>query len=328
MRRPVRAPFVVTIAALGVGACSSSSPATNTTPNDARAGDDSSGFDAAPEAQSNRAAPVPLREFAEGTIGLRCDADATCDRNHSGDAFCPNDGWLSYGTLFPTPVCLGRICTPADDNSVAAACDEGHGICPGYGTFGGICLPRCTFDGSGAPPVGCAPNDPCSPYAWSTDATGAASGVGACIPGCLSDADCTGGDHCQTDQGSCVRDLIPRTFAVGDPCFSAANPPEVECDCLFAPGGGDGYCSSFCLVGDPRTTCPSGFVCSAALPGATFAKEPTGAAGNCLATCTGDADCLALNAICELTPEGELCVPGKRGGDAGDSGDSGDAAGE
>ena len=78
------------------------------------------------------------------------------------------------------------------------------------------------------------------------------------------------------------------------------------------------------MIDDARTTCPSGFVCTAGLPAATFPKEPKGAAGNCLKTCSCDADCAQINSKCVLTPEGEVCVPTVLTGDAGtDASDAG-----
>jgi len=257
----------------------------------------------------------------EGTVGQRCTNDRTCDRNHSGLNFCSDDGSFSAGTLYPQPLCLGRICTPADTLSEAASCDEGLGVCVATGSLTGVCLPKCTYDGTGAAPVGCPDRDPCTPYAWTSDG----KGVGYCTPGCLADTDCTNGDRCQMDQGACVTKSFPRTYPVGHACSPSSNPPEVECNCMFAPNGGDGYCTQFCLVDDARTTCPDGFVCSAALPASTFTKEPTDAAGNCLKTCATDADCISINAICIDTPHGKLCVPGVRpGADAGVDADAAD----
>ena len=314
--RPLRAPFVVTVAALGVG-CGSSSAAARPD-DDANASetavdlDATSDADALPDAAlgdvTNVVRPRPPY-FPEETVGERCTDEVTCDPRRTGANFCSNDGSFTYGTLYPQPLCLGRVCDPGPDLSTGAPCDDGLGVCVATGTLSGVCLPRCTFDGSGAPAAGCPDLDPCAPYAWSVDDGGAVKGVGYCTAGCLKDADCTHGDRCQADQGYCVTHSFPRTFAIGDPCFAASNPPEVECNCLFAPSGGDGYCTQFCLVDDTRTTCPSGFVCTAGLPSPTFAKEPKGAAGNCLKTCATDADCAPINAKCVLTPEGEVCVP-------------------
>jgi hypothetical protein len=328
MRRP-RAPFVVTVVgALGVG-CGSSGVAPQV--NDDAATSDTIGLDAGTDGARTDIAigdvddkihpRTPL--FPEQTVGDRCTNDRACDPDGSGSNFCSNDGSFSWGTLYPEPVCLGRVCDPGPDLTTGAPCDDGHGVCVATTVLSGVCLPRCTFDDTGAPPVGCPDLNPCSPYAWSTDATGAVHGVGYCNAGCLKDSDCTNGDRCQLDQGYCVTRIFPRTFAVGDPCFSASNPPEVECNCLFAPSGGDGYCTQFCLVDDARTTCPTGFVCTAGLPGATFSKEPKGAVGNCLKSCSNDAECAPLNSKCELTPESQVCVPtvlsatGDAGADAG-----------
>jgi hypothetical protein len=32
-------------------------------------------------------------------------------------------------------------------------------------------------------------------------------------------------------------------------------------------------------------------------------------AGNCLKTCTGDADCTSINSTCKDTPDGKVCLP-------------------
>jgi hypothetical protein len=326
--RPLRAPFVVTVAcgALGVGC--GSGDAAKTAADDAGATDTQivdldAAADAVPPGDVVQVVRPRPPAVPEDTVGLRCNDDRTCDPIGSGANFCSNDGSFSWGSLYPEPVCLGRVCDPGPDLASGAPCDDGRGVCVATGSFSGVCLPRCTFDGSGAPAVGCSDLNPCSPYAWSTDATGAVHGVGFCTAGCLTDADCTNGDRCQTDQGYCVTHPFPRTFAVGDACFAASNPPEVECNCLFAPSGGDGYCTQFCLVDDARTTCPGGFVCTAGLPGATFAKEPKGAAGYCLKTCASDAECAAINAKCQVTPEGEVCVPAFLPAVDADAGDGG-----
>ena len=315
MRRATRRPFVVTFAALGVG-CGASDvarPTVDAEPPAADARFDGSVDDGGPSdalvagARAPATPHVPRR--IEGTVGDRCAGDATCDPAGSGENFCSNDGSFSGGTLYPAPVCLGRVCTPGPDLASPAACDVGRGVCVASGTLSGVCLPRCSFDDRGGAPTGCPALDPCAPYAWSTDAAGRTTGTGYCIAGCLRDEDCTGGDRCQVDQGYCVTRPFPRTLKVGDPCFAASNPPEVECNCLFAPNGGDGYCTRFCLVDDARTTCPAGFVCTAALPASRFAREPVGAAGSCLLSCATDLDCAPVHSTCVETPHGRVCVP-------------------
>src|SRR5689334_4423495 len=110
--RPLRAPFVVTIACaalpLGVGCgASDAAPhdlgdaATETQVDfDADAGP---GADAAPPGDVAVTRPHPP-PFPEETVGLRCTDDHGCDPMHSGANFCSNDGSFSWGTLYPEPV--------------------------------------------------------------------------------------------------------------------------------------------------------------------------------------------------------------------------------
>jgi hypothetical protein len=251
----------------------------------------------------------PLRSRPlEKTVGKACTRDDECSPGNTGTNFCSNDGSFSYGTLYPTPVCLGRSCDFGPRDTITR-CDAGHGICVENTTLASVCLPSCTFDGSGAPPKGCVGLDACV-------ALGVEGGVGVgyCLGGCARDEDCTLGDVCQRDLGFCVKRLFERTMEVGVACTAGTNPPEVECNCLFpAPYSGLGYCTQFCLVGDARTTCPTGLRCSAQVPSSLGTVEPPGMAGNCLRACTTDDECAPLNAWCnrELAG-GAVCVPGAR----------------
>ena len=248
--------------------------------------------------------PRPLEE----TVGHACADDDDCSPAKTGTNFCSNDGSFAYGTLYPTPVCLGRSCDMTKGAAITR-CDADHGICVENSTLALVCLPACTFDGSGASPKGCIGRDACFALGIEDGV-----GVGYCLGGCTRDEDCTLGDICQRDLGFCVKTPFARTVDVGVACTAGTNPPEVECNCLFpAPLSGLGYCTQFCRIGDSSTTCPAGHRCSAQMPSSLGAIEPAGMGGNCLRTCATDAECAPINAYCDLTlAGGAVCVPGAR----------------
>jgi hypothetical protein len=316
MSTKLRVPFVrvVTFAAIAsTTACGNEAPRNG----DPDAGSDADhpggdGRDDARDDTSSLPAMVPGRRALrsrplEKTVGKGCTTNDDCAPMRSGTNFCSNDGSFAYGTLYPTPVCLGRSCDRVPGAAITR-CDDGHGICVENTTLASVCLPACTFDGSGAPPRGCVGLDACI-------ALGVEGGVGVgyCLGGCTRDEDCTLGDICQRDLGFCLRSPFARTMDFGVACTAGTNPPEVECNCLFpAPVSGLGYCTQFCRVGDARTACPTGHRCSAQVP-ATLGAEPAGMGGNCLRECATDSDCLAINAYCDHPlAGGAVCGPGER----------------
>lgn len=225
------------------------------------------------------------------TTGKACSSDVDCDPGGDGAASCSRT-MFAEGTVEPTPVCFGLACAPPSD-STARLCDDGAGVCV-YDGGDNICHPRCTFDDSGGPPVGCLGKNACSPFRSGLDlTTGKLKGDGICFGGCLSDADCTDGNKCQLERAVCVKSLTSYTKAIGDACTKS----DVKaCNCLFAPSMGSGYCTQRCRVG--IDACPSGFTCDAQLPSSVFTKSPKGILGWCLKDCTLDTECEALSATC------------------------------
>lgn len=270
---------------------------------------DASSVEAPDAAASAGKARPRLPDRGEGTTGSPCNDDATCDPAHTKENFCTNDGDLSFGTIYPTPVCIGSGCTVSGDDAHPAPCDGERGLCVAIGTAS-VCFPRCTFDDDGAPPRGCIGNDLCSAVVSSSDEAGRAHGEGYCVGGCLLDAECTKGDHCQVDQGQCVGRVIARTIAVGAPCGAGSNPPEVDCNCRYAPGTLEGYCTQLCVTGDATRGCPSGSTCISGVTKPSFTHEPPGLAGNCMLNCTTDDDCFGLSSKCVDAPSGKICRPG------------------
>ena len=249
-----------------------------------------------------------------GTTGSPCTDDTACDTTGDGINKCSNK-LFKAGTLYPTPVCIGTDCDPGDGTSIVG-CDMDKGVCLSTGT-GGICIGACGFDDSGAAPTGCQGKDVCNVYGWGKDTSGKLTGVGYCFGGCKADADCTGGDKCQVEDGLCVK--APNTYAkkLGDPCVKADYDKATGCICNYDSTSGQGYCIKACYVGG--AACDTGFSCSAGLPktsstdgSALFTKDPTGMAGSCLKTCSADADCAAVHGYCADLASGKACVPGTK----------------
>ena len=244
----------------------------------------------------------------ENTVGNTCTTDLECDPLGTRANRCTATSPFTKGTLEPTPVCIGLSCDPGTGTTVVT-CDNSRGVCLSTGTPGsGVCLPGCTFDNSTAAPVGCQGLDACNVYAFGTPAGGTLVGVGFCFGGCAADADCTGGDKCQVESGLCVKTPVTYAKAVGDACTTADTGVATGCECLASATTTNGYCSTFCRVGD--TTCGAfgTYVCSAALPSTDFTSTPVGMAGNCLKTCATAADCTG-GTTCKSTPEGMVCLP-------------------
>jgi hypothetical protein len=247
------------------------------------------------------------------TVGDLCTSDDHCDRVGDGINKCSN-ALFRDGALYPTPVCIGVDCDPGD-GTVITGCDGEKGVCLSTGS-GGICLPACSFDNTGAAPAGCRGADVCNVFGFGKDSSGAPIGVGYCFGGCTKDLDCATG-VCQRETGLCVNTRVTYTKPFGSTCVTA-DATANRCSCLYTTASGAGYCSTFCKVGDPATTCPSGFACSAGLPTnesdgtALFSRDPAGIGGYCLKTCSTDADCAPLNAYCDSTASGKICQPGRR----------------
>jgi hypothetical protein len=297
-----------------VVACSSSSDNNTATPDTGvvDSGADTKKPDVAP-VDTGKAEAAPTEN---GTTGKQCTDDATCDPLELGTSFCSPTGFTS-GSLYPTPVCFSVQCTPGTTN--IASCDADTGICLSTSS-GGICLPACTFDDTGAAPKGCEGKNKCNPYGWGKDSsTGAISGVGYCFGGCSVDGDCPTGNVCQVEEGLCVKAKTAYTKNPGDACTDADSKAPAKCNCLYTQTDKAGYCATSCYYG--VTTCGTGFTCDADLPNkplntgdTVFTKTPTGMAGYCLKNCTADADCAGLNAYCDNSAGNtqKTCHIGKR----------------
>lgn len=242
----------------------------------------------------------------ERTVGDPCTDDATCDPEHTGDNVCTAHHFSALGTLYPTPMCVGRECDPGPLYAHPLPCDGDHGVCVGDGTLVGSCLPGCTFDAS-TKARGCPSGTLCTPSWIERTASGAGQGEGWCAPSCTSDAQCFGGDHCLVDEGICIGIPITRTLTLGARCDAYANPPEIECNCVHDQATGVGLCTQRCTPGD-AAACPTGFLCTTALPAALFPVEPAGLVALCLPTCTSDGDCSTFAAKCIAGPSGKSCV--------------------
>ena len=248
------------------------------------------------------------------TTGKPCTDDTACDTTGDGVNACSN-ALFSLGTLYPTPVCVGKECDPGDGTTIMS-CDVAAGVCLSTSS-GGICLPACGFGATdGAAPKGCQGKDVCNVLGWGKDAAGVLQGVGYCFGGCTADGDCTKGDKCQKESGLCVKAPVTFVKTLGTACTDADAKSPAKCECLYLTSTKKGYCSTFCKVGDATTACPTSYTCSPGLPttdskdgSALFSKDPAGMAGNCLKNCTADADCTALNSVCKVTASGKVCYP-------------------
>jgi hypothetical protein len=308
---------VLTVAGLagcGDGGASDGEPPTTGPDGSLDVADDAPAVDvpAIDTARGRIGTSVPDGETVRGTertTGLPCTDDAICDPAHTGDNMCTAHHFSALGSLYPSPLCVGRECDPGPTRARPLPCDEGHGVCVGDGVLVGSCLPGCTFDAI-APARGCPAGTVCTPSWLERDLTGAIEGLGWCAPACTADEQCSGGDHCLVDEGICIGIPITRTLALGARCDAYANPPEIECNCLHDQATGVGTCAAVCTPGDPKRACPDGFLCTTGLPRALFATEPSGVVAHCLATCTTDADCSVFDGRCVEGPSGKTCLVG------------------
>jgi hypothetical protein len=241
--------------------------------------------------------------------GDRASADApTCTLGISSNEV------FTKGPLYPTPVCI-QVDPPecaADDGTTVVSCNGDRGVCLRTGG-GELCLPSCSFADDGAAPVGCTGRDVCNVFGWGRNTSGALDGVGFCFGGCRADGDCPKDSACQVEDGLCFKTKTAYPKSIGTACTKSeaagALPP---CNCLYGSTTSLGYCSVFCVVG--KTSCDAGFVCSAQLPtsdatGALFHRDPVGIAGNCVKSCSTNADCSGMNATCKTTASGKVCLP-------------------
>jgi hypothetical protein len=317
--RTLRRAFVLTVA--GLSGCSEGAGPTSDLP----ASDADAAFDALADGVTIPDAPldvdtartptgtVPFEGETlrrnEGTTGKPCIDDATCDPAHTGENLCSVHGYSALGSLYPSPLCIGRECDPGPLGVRPRACDEDHGVCYGDGALVGTCLPGCTFDAT-SPARGCPEGTLCTPSWIERDVAGAARGEGWCAPDCKTDGECATGEHCLLDEGLCVVIPITRTLAIGERCDAYANPPEIECNCLHDQATGVGVCTALCDPAATTSTCPAGFLCSTGLPVALFPTAPKGVVAHCLLTCTTDAECSLFAGRCADGPTGKTCVVG------------------
>ncbi|MBI2392422.1 MAG: hypothetical protein HYV09_22750 [Deltaproteobacteria bacterium] len=252
---------------------------------DASTKTDTSGFDSA---KDTRVAPPPdvsTPDYGVEGAGL---GDPCATEACVSPGICSNTAFTSGG-LYATPVCIETSCTLSSSDP-GKACGVGYGgICISAGS-GALCLPRCEFSNSTAAPTGCVGKNLCFLYVYTRDPS--VAGLGYCLGGCRSDADCTGGDRCQVEDALCVKSSSYYTYTktIGTACSSG----DTSCNCITASAG-TGYCSKVCRVGEAGA-CPTGYTCDPDLPksdssGALFSALPYGMGGYCLKNCTYDTDC-------------------------------------
>ena len=243
------------------------------------------------------------------TTGDDCKYDSDCDKDRTGTHICSENLDPTLGTLDPLPICLEIGCTPGTP-SAPAPCDGGRGFCLRY-EGKGVCQPACTFGSDGSPPVGCpTPEDgadACNVYALTSPSTG----VGFCFGGCEPAVPraCMGApSHCQTETALCVNEVFIFTKKLGDSCTDADTTAHA-CYCLAPSATAPGFCSNFCRTGTGTGTgCSDGFSCTAMID-ASFGETPSGVAGRCAKTCASDAECAPMNATCQATTDGRVCLP-------------------
>lgn len=248
--------------------------------------------------------PADTATPADETTGKLCTTDDDCDVTFEGVTICSKGKFGSSGgnDLYPSNVCIGIECDPGDGTSIMG-CDNDHGVCLSTGS-GGICLPVCQFDDSGAAPVGCEGSNGCNVYGWGKDDSGKQIGIGYCFGGCDETTHkCGTGQTCQTEDGLCQKTVTAYSLKLGDACTKAdatATPPK--CNCFYATSTGQGMCTTSCRIGGDA--CATGYTCDANLPlknsddTPAFSKTPTGMMGQCLKTCTADSDCTAFGFKC------------------------------
>lgn len=246
----------------------------------------------------------------DGTVGMPCAADGDCQP--AGGARVNRCSLTAFpsGALSPTPVCVLPACQPGAGNAIRW-CDgpnpakSAPGVCVATGASG-VCLPACTFAADGSAPKGCAGKDVCNFTGWATDAaTGSVYGVGYCLGGCVTDAECPAGNACDSNSGLCMKSVTPAVLPLGESCNPSAQNPG--CNCFGNSSSTIGYCTQFCVTGSTRAVCPGGYVCDAAEPRrlvgdndaaiSGFMVQNVGLGGSCLAACDGNADAVAEGGV-------------------------------
>jgi hypothetical protein len=167
---------------------------------------------------------------------FECRTTEGCQPDVCAGCFCD----LSYrgclpSSALPTP-CPALGCPSAECCGTEAECTNGASCAPpGTDQGCGACDPTpgdCVDD------AGCTPGSICEPVRCSCE------GATACVPGCVTNADCTTeGTVCDTSLSRCV----PR------PCREdAACPPSFVCDgstCARQRCTDDLDCDGFCVLG-------------------------------------------------------------------------------
>jgi hypothetical protein len=172
-------------------------------------------------------------------------------------------------------------------------------IAPGQAT---VCLPQCRH-ADGEPPEGCVGNDTCYSDSFSVDSHNAVVGYGYCYGGCRSDADCKGGDFCETVTGLCNRTTWTMPKPPGAPCSSSS-----DCWCMFGDGQMEGYCLNACVTASTTRGCSAGATCDPelianVLDGRIVSRTVSPSiAGLCLLDCTADKDCPSGGFYCWAAP--------------------------
>lgn len=220
-----------------------------------------------------------------GTVGKACFSSDECDVTGEGIYVCARDVF-SEGALYPTPVCIGVECEPGAGPTPCG----GEGICLST-SGGGICLPRCVYNASGAAPTGCLGKNLCWPYG-KRDGT---NWWGYCFGGCAVDADCPAGNRCERHSATCVKTPSVPTKPIGAPCTEADSKSNA-CQCLYSGGAASGYCSEVCRYG--TSSCPTGYDCDPMIPLGEMSKLPIGLGAYCLKRCASDGEC-APGSRCE-----------------------------
>jgi hypothetical protein len=271
---------------------------------DTHVGDDASSVLDAPMADGSS----PGQPY-DGTTGKLCASDTDCATpGGPGIARCSSSVFTPEA-YYPSPVCILPTCSPVSGTTVHY-CDgpddpSSPGICVPQAQ-GGICLPKCTYDKTGDPAVGCQGKDACFAFTSAPD-----GGVGYCWGGCTANADCPTGQQCQTDQGLCMEGLVPPTKPFGVACTQNDSNDGV-CNCLYGGTSENGYCSTFCIVGG-ADTCPAGSVCDGLeYRQYGFTTSNPGLGGFCAVACTigdGGPACPPSSSCTDVLAAGPDCVP-------------------